>query len=56
MNSAEPITVTVPQAGKLSGLGRSTLWALIAKGVLLTTKVGRRRLILYASLKSLLGA
>jgi len=55
MSYNEPITVTVPQAGRLSGLGKSTIWALIAKGVLLTTKDGRRRLILYASLKSLLG-
>lgn len=51
----DPIAVSVLEAGRLSGLGKSTIWALIAKGVLVTTKVGRRRLILYSSLKSLLG-
>jgi excisionase family DNA binding protein len=49
-----PITVTIPNAREISGLGVSTLWKLISEGRLDTVSVGRRRLILYDSLEKLL--
>jgi hypothetical protein len=55
MNVANPISVTVADARRLSGLGNTKLWQLIANGQLTTVRVGRRRLILYASLLELLG-
>jgi excisionase family DNA binding protein len=54
-NPPQPsITVTVPEALRLSGLGRTKLYELIADGTLASTTVGRRRLVSYASLKALL--
>jgi len=49
-----PLAVTVATAGRLTGLGNTTLWALIKQGVLQTTSVGRRRLVLYRSIERLL--
>jgi excisionase family DNA binding protein len=54
-NPPQPsITVTVPEALRLSGLGRTKLYELIADGTLASTTVGRRRLVSYASLTALL--
>jgi excisionase family DNA binding protein len=53
MNSV-PITVTVPHARELSGLGNTKIWELISSGELQAVRVGRRRLVLYASLEKLL--
>ena len=50
----EPLAVTISAAKTLSGLGNTTLWELIGKGTLKTVRVGRRRLIIYSSLKGLL--
>jgi hypothetical protein len=41
-------------AKKLSGLGNTTIWALIKSRKLESISVGRRRLILYRSLEKLL--
>ena len=51
----DPITVTITTAQRLSGLGRTKLYELIAQGKLSAPKVGRRRLISFASLKALVG-
>jgi excisionase family DNA binding protein len=51
---AKPLTVTVATAKKLSGLGNTTIWALIKDRTLETVHVGRRRLITYRSLEALL--
>src|SRR5262245_543096 len=52
--SAKPLTVTVATARKLSGLGNTTIWALIKDQTLETVHVGRRTLITYRSLEALL--
>ena len=50
----DPLTVTVADAHRITGLGLTTIWALIAKRELDSVLVGRRRLILFASLRRLL--
>ena len=52
--SAKPLTVTVATAKRLSGLGNTTIWALIKDQTLETVHVGRRTLITYRSLETLL--
>ena len=51
---AKPLTVTVAMARSLSGLGNTTIWALIKSGKLESVRVRRRRLIVYRSLEQLL--
>ncbi len=50
----KPITVTVKQALRLSGLGCSTIYKLMANGTLARRKIGHRTLITYESLERLL--
>lgn len=52
----KPITVTVDNAIKLSGLGRTKLYELINQGRIKTTTIGRRRLVVYSSLEELADA
>jgi excisionase family DNA binding protein len=54
LDGATRLTVTVATARKLSGLGNTTIWALIKSGKLVSICVGRRRLIVYRSLEELL--
>jgi excisionase family DNA binding protein len=51
-STVEPVTVTVPAAIKLSGLGRTKLYELIARKEIQSITVGTRRLIVFASLKA----
>ncbi|QTD57288.1 helix-turn-helix domain-containing protein [Parasphingorhabdus cellanae] len=50
----EPISVRIPVAVQLTGIGRSKLYELIAGGQLETVKIGASRLILVSSLKKLI--
>jgi excisionase family DNA binding protein len=54
LHGGKPITVTVAMAKKLSGLGNTTLWALIKAGKLEAVRIGRRTLITFNSLEALL--
>jgi excisionase family DNA binding protein len=49
----EPLTVRIPVAVRLTGIGRSKIYELIAAGKLDTVKVGASTLITVASLKRL---
>jgi hypothetical protein len=49
-----PLAVPVKIACKLVGVGNTTMWALIKAGRVKTISIGRRRLVVYASLESLL--
>ena len=49
-----PLTVTVATARKISGLGNTTIYALIKARKLKTVHVGRRTLITFRSLEALL--
>ena len=50
----EPITVRIPVAVQLTGIGRSKLYELIAAGEIETAKVGASTLITVASLRRLI--
>ncbi len=52
----EPITVSIAEACLLTGLGRSTLYRLIAANALKTVKVGKRRLLPMIELRALFSA
>jgi excisionase family DNA binding protein len=54
MNSNEPITTTVEQAEKLTGLSRSSLYRLAKVGKIILLKAGRRVLVDMASIRQYL--
>jgi excisionase family DNA binding protein len=54
LDGAKPLAVTVKRACKLLGVGNTTMWALIKTGRVKTVSIGRRRLVIYSSLESLL--
>jgi Helix-turn-helix domain len=53
---AQRLTCTIVDACQATGLGRTKLYELIGDGLLATTTVGRRRLVLVRSLLSLIEA
>jgi hypothetical protein len=53
-SQAEPMTCTVRDASRLSGLGVSTIWKLIAENKLDSVLVLNRRLVTLPSLRRLL--
>jgi excisionase family DNA binding protein len=50
----KPLTVTVATARQITGLSRTTIYALIKQKKIEVVKVGARTLITYASLEALL--
>lgn len=50
----EPLTVRIPVAVQLTGIGRSKLYELISAGEIETAKVGSSTLITVASLRQLI--
>ena len=53
-NGAEPLAVRIPDAVRMTGIGRSKLYELIAAGDLETIKIGRCTLVTLDALKALL--
>ena len=51
--SREALTVSVGEALRLVGIGRTRFYELVASGQVTTVKLGRRRLVHLASLKVL---
>lgn len=51
--SMEPLALPVPEAAKALGCGRSKLYELIAAGELESFSIGRRRVVVAASLRKL---
>lgn len=49
--TSTPITVTIPEAVKASGISRTTIYAALKTGALTARKSGRRTLIPYAELQ-----
>lgn len=50
------ITATVKEACDMTGLGKTTIYALLDEGKLTSTRIGSRRLIHVESLRKLLEA
>lgn len=51
---ADPLTVRIPEACRLTGIGRSKLYELIAEGSIEMVKVGGMTLVSFESLKRLI--
>lgn len=47
----EPLAVDIPEACRLTGLGRSKLYELLSAGEIPSVKVGKRRVVPVASLR-----
>jgi excisionase family DNA binding protein len=59
MHKSEPfpaprLTVTVPEAARATGLGRTTIYKLIDDGKLRRVKVGKPSLIVFSDLEKLI--
>lgn len=52
--TTEPITCTIDDAVRISGISRSRIYQLIETGKVTSTKVGNRRLVFVSSLRALL--
>lgn len=50
----DKISVTIPQACELTGLGRSTIYRLFDESKLSRVKVGSRTLIMVSDLRALM--
>ena len=55
MPFAQRLTCTIDDACEGTGLGRTKLYELIGAGRIVTTTIGRRRLVVVRSLLALLG-
>lgn len=53
-SAPKPLTVRIPEAARMTGLGRTKLYELIASGDLAVVKIGRATLITMASIEALL--
>lgn len=52
-SSIEPISMRIPEACRFTGISRSTLYLLIARGEIETIKLGASTLVLTDSLRRL---
>jgi hypothetical protein len=50
----KPLAVSMTAACQIMSLGRTSMFALIKAGRVKTVNIGRRRLVVYASLEALL--
>jgi excisionase family DNA binding protein len=46
-----PLLISVDEAAKTLGIGRTTAWALIKRGTLDTVRIGRRTLVTSGSVR-----
>jgi excisionase family DNA binding protein len=53
-SKVEPLAVSVNDAARVLGLGRTSIYAMIGEGRLETFKLGRRTLIKTASIRRLI--
>jgi excisionase family DNA binding protein len=53
LSQDERLLISVREAANILSLGKSTIWALIARGDLQTTKIGRTRRITIESVRAL---
>lgn len=50
----QPLAVSITEALDLSGLGKTTIYGRLKQNLIESVRVGRRRLIIFASLKTFL--
>jgi excisionase family DNA binding protein len=50
MERPQPLLLTVPEAARVLGIGRSTLYELIARGALDTVHIGRAHRVALTAL------
>ena len=50
----DPIAISIEDARKALGIGRTKLYELVGQGRLKTLRVGRRRLVVVASIHALI--
>jgi excisionase family DNA binding protein len=55
-NALKPLALPVETACKIVGVGRTTMWSLITAGRVQTARIGRRRLVIFASLEALVNS
>ncbi len=53
-NLNQPLAVTISDTCRITGLGRTKVYELIAEGKLKTVAIGRRRLVIFESIEALL--
>lgn len=53
---SEPLVVSVNEGCRLAGIGRTKFYELINDGKVKTVTIGRRRLVLIASIREMLEA
>ncbi len=51
---SKPITVTIEDTSRITGLGITKIYELISQGRLKSVAIGRRRLVVYSSIEELL--
>ncbi|MEL1251902.1 helix-turn-helix domain-containing protein [Aurantiacibacter gilvus] len=51
-----PITITIPEAVKLTGMSRTAIYEALKRGDLVARKAGRRTLIGFADLEGYLAS
>jgi excisionase family DNA binding protein len=56
LNTDDRLTVSVSEACRLLGIGRTSVYQLIAEGRIKTTRIGNRRLVRVDSLRELVTA
>jgi excisionase family DNA binding protein len=50
---SKPLALPIKDACRVLGIGPTKLWELIGNGTLKTISIGRKRLVVYSSLKAL---
>jgi excisionase family DNA binding protein len=50
----EPLAATIDDTCRITGLGKTSIYELIAQGKLKSVAIGRRRLVLMRSIEALL--
>jgi hypothetical protein len=49
----KPLLVTIPHAKQLIDVGNTKFWDLVKLGLIQLVEVGRRKMVVYASLEAL---
>lgn len=56
MNNSEVLLVAIPEAARMLGISRSSVYRLLDQGKLATVKMNQRRLVTVASIRALVEA